>query len=41
MLEDTFESIDDQEEMQEAAEMEIDKVLFEIIAGALGKAKLW
>ncbi|OWK08449.1 hypothetical protein Celaphus_00011224, partial [Cervus elaphus hippelaphus] len=40
MLEDSFGSTDDQGEMQEAAEMEIDKVLFEIIAGALGKAKL-
>ncbi|XP_032266402.1 charged multivesicular body protein 3 isoform X2 [Phoca vitulina] len=38
MLEDTFESMDDQEEMEEAAEMEIDKILFEITAGALGKA---
>ncbi|EPY82073.1 hypothetical protein CB1_000688058 [Camelus ferus] len=32
MLEDTFESMDDQEEMEEAAEMEIDKILFEITA---------
>lgn len=39
MLEDTFESIDDQGEMEEAAEMEINKVLFEITAGALSKAK--
>ncbi|XP_054584205.1 charged multivesicular body protein 3 isoform X2 [Eptesicus fuscus] len=38
MLEDTFESMEDQEEMEEAAEMEIDKILFEITAGALGKA---
>ena len=38
MLEDTFESMDDQEELEEAAEMEIDKILFEITAGALGKA---
>ncbi|CAD7671537.1 unnamed protein product [Nyctereutes procyonoides] len=38
MLEDTFESMDGQEEMEEAAEMEIDKILFEITAGALGKA---
>jgi charged multivesicular body protein 3 len=37
MLEDTFKSMDHQEEMEEA-EMEIDKILFEIIAGALGKA---
>ncbi|XP_074760421.1 charged multivesicular body protein 3 isoform X3 [Athene noctua] len=38
MLEDTFESLEDQEEMEEEAEMEIDKILFEITAGALGKA---
>ncbi|XP_060637315.1 charged multivesicular body protein 3 isoform X2 [Anolis sagrei] len=38
MLEDTFESMEDQEEMEEEAEMEIDKILFEITAGALGKA---
>ncbi|XP_035880588.1 charged multivesicular body protein 3-like [Phyllostomus discolor] len=38
MLEDSFKSMDDQEEMEEAAEMEIDKILFEITAGALGKA---
>uniref|UniRef100_A0A8C5P5M1 Charged multivesicular body protein 3 pseudogene n=1 Tax=Jaculus jaculus TaxID=51337 RepID=A0A8C5P5M1_JACJA len=38
MLEDTFESMEDQEEMEEAAEMEIDKILFEVTAGALGKA---
>ena len=38
MLENTFESIDDQEEMEKAAEMEIDKILFEITAGALDKA---
>ncbi|XP_006896140.1 PREDICTED: charged multivesicular body protein 3-like isoform X2 [Elephantulus edwardii] len=38
MLEDTFEGMDDQEEMEEEAEMEIDKILFEITAGALGKA---
>ncbi|XP_018426963.1 PREDICTED: charged multivesicular body protein 3 isoform X2 [Nanorana parkeri] len=38
MLEDTFEGMEDQDEMEEAAEMEIDKILFEITAGALGKA---
>uniref|UniRef100_A0A5F9CZ24 Charged multivesicular body protein 3 n=1 Tax=Oryctolagus cuniculus TaxID=9986 RepID=A0A5F9CZ24_RABIT len=38
MLEDTFESMDDQEEMEEAAEMEIDRILLETTAGALGKA---
>ncbi|CAG10563.1 unnamed protein product, partial [Tetraodon nigroviridis] len=38
MLEDTFESMEDGEEMEEAAEEEIDKILFELTAGALGKA---
>ncbi|XP_032890940.1 charged multivesicular body protein 3-like isoform X3 [Amblyraja radiata] len=38
MLEDTFESMEDEDEMEEAAEMEIDKILFEVTAGALGKA---
>ncbi|XP_062863421.1 charged multivesicular body protein 3 [Trichomycterus rosablanca] len=37
MLEDTFEGMED-EEMEEAAEAEVDKILFEITAGALGKA---
>ncbi|XP_076014619.1 charged multivesicular body protein 3 [Genypterus blacodes] len=38
MLEDTFESMEDGEDMEEAAEAEIDKILFDITAGALGKA---
>ena len=38
MLEDSFESMDDEEEIEEAAEMEINKILFEITARALGKA---
>uniref|UniRef100_A0A8C7CZQ1 Charged multivesicular body protein 3 n=5 Tax=Salmoninae TaxID=504568 RepID=A0A8C7CZQ1_ONCKI len=38
MLEDTFESMEDDDEMEEAAEAEVDKILFEITAGALGKA---
>uniref|UniRef100_A0AAY3ZVE9 Charged multivesicular body protein 3 n=1 Tax=Denticeps clupeoides TaxID=299321 RepID=A0AAY3ZVE9_9TELE len=38
MLEDTFESMEDGEEMEEAAEAEVDRILFEITAGALGKA---
>lgn len=38
MLEDTFESMDDQEEMEEAAEMEIDRILFEITAGMSRRA---
>lgn len=33
MLEDTFESMEDEEEMEEAAEAEVDKILFEITAG--------
>ncbi|ELW62308.1 Charged multivesicular body protein 3 [Tupaia chinensis] len=39
MLEDTFESIDDQEEMEEETKMETDKILFEITAGASGKTR--
>ncbi|XP_030247988.1 charged multivesicular body protein 3 isoform X2 [Sparus aurata] len=35
MLEDTFESMEDGEEMEEAAEEEVDKILFEITAGTL------
>ncbi|KAF3844860.1 hypothetical protein F7725_008023 [Dissostichus mawsoni] len=38
MLEDTFESMEDGEDMEEAAEEEVDKILFDITAGALGKA---
>ncbi|XP_076151774.1 charged multivesicular body protein 3 [Alosa pseudoharengus] len=38
MLEDTFEGMEDEEEMEEEAEAEVDKILFEITAGALGKA---
>ncbi|XP_075050093.1 charged multivesicular body protein 3 isoform X3 [Mixophyes fleayi] len=38
MLEDVFEGMEDQDEMEEQAEKEIDKILFEITAGALGKA---
>ncbi|KAL2099349.1 hypothetical protein ACEWY4_005829 [Coilia grayii] len=38
MLEDTFESMEDEDEMEEEAEAEVDKILFEITAGALGKA---
>lgn len=45
MLEDTFEGLEDQEEMEEEAEMEIDKILFEITAGELmfarAEAPLW
>lgn len=33
MLEDTFESMEDGEEMEEAAEEEVDKILFDITAG--------
>ncbi|KAM4809007.1 charged multivesicular body protein 3 isoform 3-T3 [Rhinophrynus dorsalis] len=38
MLEDTFESMEDQDDMEEQAQMEIDRILFDITAGALGKA---
>merc|ERR1712136_184831 len=37
MMEDTFDSVTEEEEMEEAAQDEIDKVLYEITAGALGK----
>lgn len=33
MLEDTFESMEDGEDMEEAAEEEVDKILFDITAG--------
>lgn len=33
MLEDTFEGMEDGEEMEEEAEEEIDKILFELTAG--------
>lgn len=33
MLEDTFESMEDQDDMEEAAEAEVDKILYEITAG--------
>lgn len=33
MLEDTLEGMEDEEEMEEAAEAEVDKILFEITAG--------
>lgn len=38
MMEDTFESMEDGEDMEEAAEEEVDRILFEITAGALGNA---
>ena len=36
MLDDTFSALDEGEEMEDAAQSEIDKVLYEITAGALG-----
>lgn len=33
MLEDTFESMEDQEELEDAAQEEVDKILFEVTAG--------
>nr|CAG4646606.1 EOG090X0EF4 [Macrothrix elegans] len=38
MLEDTLEGLEDTEELEEAAQEEVDKVLWEITAGQLGKA---
>lgn len=38
MLEDTMESLDDQEELEEEAQEEVDKVLWDLTAGQLGKA---
>uniref|UniRef100_A0A0K8TSX4 Putative vacuolar sorting protein vps24 n=1 Tax=Tabanus bromius TaxID=304241 RepID=A0A0K8TSX4_TABBR len=40
MLDETFESIEETEEMEEEAQSEIDKVLFEITQGKLGEAPL-
>merc|ERR1711874_808171 len=38
MLEDTMEGLEGEEELEEAAQEEVDKVLFELTAGALGTA---
>ena len=38
MLEDTMEGLEGEEELEEAAQEEVDKVLFELTAGALGEA---
>lgn len=38
MLEDTMEGLEDTEELEEAAQQEVDKVLWEITAGQLGSA---
>lgn len=38
MLDETFEDMEDTEEMEEAAQSEIDKVLFEITEGKIGEA---
>ena len=38
MLDDTLESVDMDEEMEEEADAEVDKVLFEITDGKLGQA---
>ncbi|KAI4462279.1 charged multivesicular body protein [Holotrichia oblita] len=40
MLEETMEGMEDSEEMEDAAQVEIDKVLFEITEGKLGEAPL-
>lgn len=38
MLEDTLEGMDDQEDLEEAAQEEVDKIIWEVTAGQLGKA---
>lgn len=38
MLDETFESMEDTEEMEDAAQEEVDKVLWELTAGKLGEA---
>ncbi|XP_054721779.1 charged multivesicular body protein 3-like [Uloborus diversus] len=38
MMEDTFEGLDDQDDLEEEAQEEVDKVLWELTAGQLGKA---
>lgn len=40
MLDETFEDMEDSEEMEEAAQSEIDKVLYEITEGKIGEAPL-
>lgn len=40
MLEETMEGMEDSEEIEDAAQVEIDKVLFEITEGKLGEAPL-
>jgi len=40
MLDETLEDLDDQEEMEEAAQTEVDKVLWELTEGKLGEAPL-
>lgn len=34
-MEDTMESLDDQEELEEAAQLEVDKILWEVTAGKI------
>lgn len=41
MLEDTFESMEDGEDMEEEAEEEVDKILFEITAGKNMCSAVW
>lgn len=38
MLDDTMSGLDDSEELEDAAQEEVDKVLFEITSGTLGEA---
>jgi len=35
MLEDTFESMEDQDELEDAAQEEVDKILFEVTSGMI------
>lgn len=38
MMEETFDAVEDQDDLEESTQEEIDKILFEITAGSLGKA---
>lgn len=40
MLDETFEGMEDQDEMEDAAQVEVDKVLWELTEGKLGEAPL-
>ena len=38
MMEDTFESMEDQDELEDAAQEEVDKIIFEVTSGVLDGA---